>query len=84
MTWVTLHGRHAPVSSSRSSRLYFVLSGEIAVGIEGGEKFTLTAEQGAVIAKGQTYVLEGAGTYLVVNTPAFEPGDDVYSATPLD
>jgi len=80
MTWVSIDGRHRPLSSRRSARVYYILSGSLRFVLTGGQPGTLGPGDALVIPKGCKYFLEGTGTYLVLNTPAFEPGDDEYAA----
>ncbi|HXW81996.1 MAG TPA: cupin domain-containing protein, partial [Acidimicrobiales bacterium] len=79
VTWVSLDGRHRQLASRRSARLYYVLSGELTFAVADEEPEVLDAGGLLVIPKGVPYHLEGTGTYLVLNTPAFEAGDDEYS-----
>ncbi len=78
VTWVALGGRHRELRSDRSARWYFVLSGELRFVLAGSAAVVLRAEDWLTIPRGCRYFLEGNGTYLVANAPAFEPGDDVY------
>ncbi len=78
LTWVSLRGRHERLVSWRTPRLYFVLSGELSFTLADADPVTLTAEELLVVPRGCPYHLEGHGTYLVANTPAFETGDDRY------
>jgi mannose-6-phosphate isomerase-like protein (cupin superfamily) len=78
VTWVSLDGRHQRLASRRSARRYYVLSGELSFVVGGGEPEVLRGGEVLVIPKDVPYHLEGTGTYLVLNTPAFETGDDEY------
>ena len=79
VTWVSVDGRHRELSSSRSARLYYVLSGSLSFGLDGRGPIAVAEGELLVVPKGCPYYLEGCGTYLVLNTPAFEDGDDVYT-----
>lgn len=79
-TWVSLAGSHRELASARSARWYFLLSGRIRVVLEGEDPVELGAEDWITIPCGRRYSLDGHGTYLVVNTPAFASGDDHYTA----
>ena len=79
VTWVSLDGRHRQLASRRSARIYYVLSGNLTFVVNDGEPGTFGAGELLVIPKGSQYRLEGTGTYLVLNTPAFEVGDDEYT-----
>ena len=79
VTWVSLDGRHRQLASRRSARLYYVLSGALTFVVGGGDPEILEAGGLLVVPKGMQYHLEGTGTYLVLNTPAFEAGDDEYT-----
>ena len=78
VTRVEINGRHRTLRSARSVRLYFVLSGSLDFVLDEGEPVTVEAEDTLVIPKGCWYNLAGRATYLVINCPAFEDGDDGY------
>jgi hypothetical protein len=71
VSWVSIDGRHRPLSSRRSARCYYVLTGDLTFVLASGRPLS-------VIPRGCVYEFEGTATYLVMNTPAFEPGDDEY------
>lgn len=79
VTWVTIDGRHQELTSSRSTRVYYVLSGALDFVLDGEGPTGVAAGELLIIPKGCPYSLEGTATYLVLNTPAFEAGDDVYT-----
>ena len=79
VTWVSLDGPHRQLASRRSARIYYVLSGNLTFVVGDGEPGIFGAGELLVIPKGSQYRLEGTGTYLVLNTPAFEAGDDEYT-----
>jgi mannose-6-phosphate isomerase-like protein (cupin superfamily) len=79
VTWVSIDGRHQELVSKRSARTYYVLSGALDFVLDGREPTRLVDGELLVIPKGCPYYLEGKATYLVLNTPAFEAGDDVYT-----
>lgn len=79
MTWVALDGQHQELASGRSTRIYYVLSGVFTFVLDGGQPVPLVAGEVLVIPRGCRYSFEGTGTYLVLNTPAFQPGDDEYT-----
>jgi hypothetical protein len=79
VTWVSIDGRHQELASLRSARLYYVLSGDLNFVLAGRGPTALRTGGLLVIPKGCPYYLEGTATYLVVNTPAFEAGDDAYT-----
>ena len=79
VTWVSLDGRHRELATHRSARLYYVLQGEISFVLRGGRPVRIGADELLVIPRGCPYWFEGSATYLVLNTPAFEEGDDEYS-----
>jgi mannose-6-phosphate isomerase-like protein (cupin superfamily) len=78
LTWVSICGRHRELASRRSARAYYVLSGELTFFISGAAPEVLRRGEALVVPRGRRYYLEGRGTYLVINTPAFQPGDDDY------
>jgi hypothetical protein len=77
-TWVEIDGRHRRLSSTRSTRLYVVVTGDLTFHLEQEGPLRLTAGDALEIPRHCAYDLEGTATYLVINTPAFEEGDDVY------
>jgi len=79
VTWVSIDGRHQELASLRSARLYYVLSGDLSFVLAGRGPTAVAAGELLVIPKGCPYYLEGTATYLVLNTPAFEAGDDAYT-----
>lgn len=79
VTWVCLAGRHRALASGRSARVYYVLSGALTFVVSDSHPTLVRAEEAVVIPRGVVYGFEGSGTYLVINTPAFEPGDDEYA-----
>jgi mannose-6-phosphate isomerase-like protein (cupin superfamily) len=82
VTWVSIDGRHRRLSSSRSARCYYVLSGELAFVLGSSPPVHVQAGDALVVPRGCAYGFEGSATYLVMNTPAFEPGDDDYAEAP--
>ncbi|MHB1986450.1 MAG: cupin domain-containing protein [Acidimicrobiales bacterium] len=78
VTWVSLEGRHRPLVSHRSTRLYYVLSGSLQFVVGGEDPVAVGADELLVIPRGVVYRFAGTGTYLVINTPRFEEGDDHY------
>jgi mannose-6-phosphate isomerase-like protein (cupin superfamily) len=78
LTWVSINGRHRELASRRSVRAYYVLSGELTFFLSGAAPETLRPGEALVVPRGRRYYLEGTGTYLVINTPAFREGDDEY------
>ncbi len=78
LTWVELDGRHRRVRSARATRVYFVLDGEFVFQVSGEVAHTVRRNECIVVPRDRAYALEGKGTYLVLNTPAFTPGDDLY------
>ena len=78
VTWVRLAGRHRRLRTDHSTRLYYVVEGDgwFALGEE--PEVAIHAGDVVVVPRGTTYALGGELTYLVVNGPAFVPGDDEY------
>lgn len=79
VTWVQLAGHHRRLRTGRSTRVYAVLAGSVAVQVGADPPVTANPGDLVVVPRGQAYELDGVGTYLVVNSPAFVDGDDVYS-----
>jgi mannose-6-phosphate isomerase-like protein (cupin superfamily) len=78
VTWVQLSGRHRRLRTTRSTRVYLVLTGAVTMRLGGDAPQLLEAGQLLVVSAGTPYELSGIGTYLVINAPAFRPGDDEY------
>jgi mannose-6-phosphate isomerase-like protein (cupin superfamily) len=78
VTWVQLAGRHRRLRTTRSTRVYLVLTGAVTMRVGGDAAKLVEAEQLLVVPPGAAYELSGFGTYLVMNAPAFQPGDDEY------
>lgn len=78
ITRVDIDGRHQWLSSQRSTRLYFVVLGQLVFHLQGADPISVATGDALVIPRNCFYDLEGTATYLVINTPAFEDGDDIY------
>jgi mannose-6-phosphate isomerase-like protein (cupin superfamily) len=80
VTRVDIDGRHQRLSSQRSTRLYFVMSGDLIFRLQDMNPVKVAAGDALEVPRNCAYDLEGTATYIVVNTPAFEEGDDIYQA----
>lgn len=78
VTKVSINGRHRSLSSRRSTRLYVVLEGELEFVLNRSATVVVASSDSLVIPRGCVYSLEGTAVYLVINTPSFEDGDDIY------
>lgn len=78
VTWVSIDGRHRRLSSSRSARCYYVLSGNLTFVVGSEAPIPMSTGDALVIPRGLSYDFSGTATYLVINTPAFESADDVF------
>lgn len=78
VTLVDIDGEHLELRTDVSSRLYVLLEGSFTFTIE-GSTFSASKEDVILIARGETYSFSGKGKYLVINSPAFKSGDDIYS-----
>ncbi|WP_230487060.1 DUF885 family protein [Nocardioides anomalus] len=79
LTRVTIDGRHRPVRTDASTRVYYVLEGSLTLRVDGdAEGVRLPAGSRHVVPRGATYELAGRAVYLVVNGPGFREGDDQY------
>jgi len=78
VTLVDIDGEHLELRTDSSSRLYVIYEGEFTFTIE-GSTFAATKEDVILVARGETYSFSGKGKYLVINSPAFKSGDDIYS-----
>lgn len=78
MTWVEIAGKHNPLRTDSSTRVYYILEGEFIFDCEDSEQMCASAGDVVVIYKSCLYGFEGKGKYLVINGPAFQEGDDIY------
>lgn len=78
VTLVEIDGEHLELKSDASSRVYVILDGEFAFHVA-GTSFPATKDDVVLIDRGDIYSFSGKGKYLVINGPAFTPGDDIYS-----
>lgn len=78
VTLVEIDGEHLELRTDSSSRVYVIYEGEFTFDIE-GSTFTAKEEDVIRVARGETYSFSGTGRYLVINGPAFQSGDDIYS-----
>lgn len=77
VTWVQLAGHHRRLRTDASTRLYLVVAGSGTITVA-EEPRAVTAGDLVVIPRSTPYHLDGAMTYLVLNRPAFQDGDDHY------
>lgn len=78
VTLVDIDGEHLELRTDSSSRLYVIYEGEFTFTIE-GSTFAAKEEDVILISRGEIYSFRGKGRYLVINSPAFKSGDDIYS-----
>ncbi len=78
ITWIQIWGQHLRLRTDEADRTYVVVagSGRFQLGDEPFE--TVTTGDVVFIPKGTPYEFEGYFTYLVINTPAFREGSDIY------
>lgn len=81
LTHVRLDGAHRPLRTNRSARIYYVLDGSAHFRLGDAEPVLAGAGDVVVVPRGELYSLEGELTYLVLNAPAYEDGDDIYEET---
>ena len=72
----TLSGRHAKTMNKISDRIYYILNGSGKVWV-GDEVSTIEKEDMVFIPKGTPHAIEGNVAYLVINSPPFEPANEV-------
>lgn len=78
MTWVDIDGRHRRLVTKTSDRVYYVLSGSGTFRVDDRVHEHVEAGHVVTIPRDTPYELEGDMTYLVINSPAYAPGDDEY------
>ena len=79
LTWIDIAGKHRPLKTDSSTRVYYVLEGELVFYCEDVDPMLASAGDVVVIYKSSWYSFEGKGKYLVINGPAFQEGDDIYA-----
>lgn len=78
VTSIRLQGRHRRLRTERSTRVYYVIDGCAAFSVGDSQPFVAQRGDAVIVAPGTPYEFEGNMTYLVINTPAFQDGDDLY------
>lgn len=78
LTHVRLSGRHRPLRTLRSVRTYYVLDGSADFVVGDSEPVRAEAGDVVVVPRGERYSLVGELSYLVLNTPPYIEGDDLY------
>lgn len=81
VTWVHLSGRHRRLRTERSTRVYYVLDGSAIFVIGDNPPMRAFRDDTIVIGRGEPYEFWGEMTYLVINSPAFVDGDDIYDTS---
>lgn len=78
ITWVQLEGRHRELRIGDTTRVYYILDGGFTFDVRGHPP--MAASKGAIVVLDprSTYSLGGSGEYLVINSPAYSDGDDLY------
>jgi mannose-6-phosphate isomerase-like protein (cupin superfamily) len=77
VTWVAIDGQHQPLRTDCSARAYYVLTGELSFRTGDTGFQPLHAGMATFVPRGTPYDFSGTATYLVINAPAFRPGDDI-------
>ena len=67
-----LNGHHPASVSKRCLRAYYVLDGQATIRV-GSDEYQASAGDVVVVPKGTEHELNGHATYIVINTPAFNP-----------
>lgn len=80
VTWVEIDGRHPTLRTDASTRVYYILDGDFNFIINGEAEIVAGPGDSVVIYRSCTYEFNGTGSYLVINGPAFQEGDDRYLA----
>lgn len=79
MTWVKLDGTHPRLSTTSSTRVYYVLSGEGTFSVGDDPPVDVRADDVVVVPRGVEYGYSGSLTALIVNAPGYRPGDDAFA-----
>ena len=78
MTWVRIDGTHRRLRTDSSTRVYYVVDGAGWFELGDEPRFDIRTGDVVLVPRGTPYALGGELTYLVINGPAFRPGDDEY------
>ena len=78
ITWVKIWGYHKKLVCHVSDRAYYIIEGTGEFNVEGYPTGMVNKGDHVFIPKGVPYDFEGHMTYLVINSPAFQVGSDVY------
>ena len=73
---ISVNGIHGRIKNKKSNRLYFVISGSGEFDAN-GRKLKVGAGDVVLIAKNTPYNYKGRMKLLLVDSPAFNPNDDV-------
>ena len=73
---IEISGNHGKVKSLRGDRIYFILSGKGIFWINGKE-YSVSEGDLVFIPKETPYNIIGKMKYFLVNSPAFDPKEDV-------
>ena len=76
VTWARIHGHHTRMVTHASDRVYYIISGRATFELDGQTPADVSAGDLVFIRRGTPYVFDGEMDYLVLNGPAFAPGDD--------
>jgi mannose-6-phosphate isomerase-like protein (cupin superfamily) len=78
VTWVRIAGSHRRLRTDASTRLYSIVEGDGWFELGDDPRFPIRTGDVVLVPRGVAYAIGGELTYLVVNSPAFRAGDDVY------
>ena len=78
VTEVEIMGEHQSLQTNSQLRTYYLISGNLEFTINDEGQIFLSAGDLLTLTKGAKYSLVGNAKYLVINTPAFKAGDDIY------
>ena len=78
ITWVSIWGRHERLRTDVSDRAYFLITGTARFQVGDDPWEDAAAGDVVLIPASVPYEFEGTCTYLVINAPAYHPGDDRY------
>ena len=78
----SVKGSHGPSKSLKSHRAYYILKGKAKIKV-GKHNYAVTAGDSVFIPKNAIHSIQGDVSFLIVNSPAFDPKSEVDLSSPI-